>query len=59
MPFVRIDALGAGRDPLGALYDPDYLDVHRDGVAQSRCRQYQGDLGVFGQPRTLVASLPW
>jgi hypothetical protein len=34
MPCVRIDALGAGRDPLGALYDPDYLDVHRDGVAQ-------------------------
>jgi hypothetical protein len=34
MPFVRIDALGVGRDPPGALYDPDYLDVHRDGVAQ-------------------------
>ncbi len=33
MPFVRIDALGVAVIP-SALYDPDYLDVHRDGVAQ-------------------------
>ena len=34
MPFVRVDALGAGRDRLGTLNDPDYLGVHRREVAQ-------------------------